>query len=72
MKKCNYTKKVVLVKPIKQESSGHIEFCLKPLGPERSESVEVESVVVEEIIVTDGIGNDIMLPYDSFSLESAL
>jgi len=56
LKKCNFTHKVILVKPLKQES------------------VEVagESVVVDEIVVTDGLGNDVMLADDSFSIETAL
>ena len=43
-------------------------------GNNSREAVEVtgESVVVVEIIVTDVIGSDIMLPDDSFSIESAL
>jgi len=76
MKKCNYTNKVVLVKPIEQDSNRPIEFFMKPLegfmDNVKHEAVEVESVVVDEIIVTDDIGNEIMLPDDSFSLESAL
>ena len=44
---------------------------MKPL---KQESVEVagESVVVDEIVVTDGLGNDVMLADDSFSMETAL
>ena len=78
MKKCNYTNKVVLVKPIEQDNNRPIEFFMKPLegfmDDVKHEAVEVsgESVVVDEIIVTDDIGNEIMLPDDSFSLESAL
>jgi len=70
------TNKVVLVKPIEQDSNRPIEFFMKPLegfmDNVKHEAVEVESVVVDEIIVTDDIGNEIMLPDDSFSLESAL
>ena len=80
MKKCNYTNKVVLVKPIEQDNNRPIEFFMKPLevfmdnSSVKQEAVEVsvESVLVDEIIVTDDIGNEIMLPDDSFSLESAL
>ena len=86
MKKCTYTNKVVLVQPIGQQNAQR-EFFMKPLESDvfyvneqlmgdkndNLEEVEVsgESVVVDEIIVTDDIGNDIMLPGDSFSLESA-
>jgi len=56
LKKCSFTNKVVLVKPIKQETG---EEC-------------GESVVVDEIVVTDDIGNDVMLADDSISIESAL
>eukprot|EP00092_Neocalanus_flemingeri_P020337 GFUD01022031.1.p1 GENE.GFUD01022031.1~~GFUD01022031.1.p1 ORF type:complete len:408 (+),score=59.43 GFUD01022031.1:35-1258(+) len=89
LKKCTYTKKIVLVQPLNQQSKS-AEMFLKPSGSDKmyvsededplgiktnnTEDVEVagESVVVDEIIVTDGIGNEIMLPDDSFSLESAL
>ena len=77
---------MVLVKPLCQPSNP-VQFFIKPLESQLKfvrkdlvgnkpdhEMVEDigESVVVDEIIVTDNIGNDLMLPDDSFSLESAL
>jgi len=74
LKKCNFTNKVVLVKPIKEDttwSGTSGDIVIKALCNEskvtRSEThhevVEVagESVVIDEIVVTDDIGNDVIL-----------
>jgi len=86
MKKCSYTNKtVVLVKPLCHQPNNTAEL-VKPSESDimfvrkndlisnehELEEESVESVVVDEIIVADNIGNDLILADDSFSLESAL